>query len=144
MSTLTGVDYGLAFDTLVEVQAAAGNSFGVGTASAANTAGAKTRRVPDAMVVPIVASVAESLIGISWAAVTSPADGNSPITAYNVYWDNGSGSTSIVLLDGPALTVSVPGLTGRTTYKFKIRAKNIYGEGLFSPELSVLASDIPD
>ena len=49
MSTLTGSgtgEYGLAFDTLVEVRAAAGNSFGVGTPSPTNTAGAKTRRIP--------------------------------------------------------------------------------------------------
>jgi hypothetical protein len=40
-------------------------------------------------------------------------------------------------------TLSVTGLTGGTTYKFKVRARNVYGSGLFSSELSVLASDIP-
>ena len=39
--------YGLSFDALVEVRASAHNSYGWGTASAVNTAGARVRRVPD-------------------------------------------------------------------------------------------------
>ena len=66
------------------------------------------------------------------------------MTSYNVYWDNGGGTTSIALLDSLVTTLSVPGLTGGVTYRFKVRAKNRYGAGAFSTELAVLASDRPD
>lgn len=76
--------------------------------------------------------------------MVDPATGNSVISAHNVYWDANSGTTSIVLLDSLATAVSVPGLTGGNYYKFKVRARNIYGNGDFSTELTVLASDKPD
>ena len=40
--------------------------------------------------------------------------------------------------------MSVDGLTGGTTYRFIVRARNIYGYGPWSPEFQVLASDLPD
>ena len=49
-----------------------------------------------------------------------------------------------MLLEALQTTLSVTGLTGGTTYKFKVKARNIYGDGQFSSELSVLASDKPD
>jgi hypothetical protein len=41
-------------------------------------------------------------------------------------------------------TFNVEGLTGGLNYKFKISARNVYGSGLFSDEVIVIASDVPD
>jgi len=144
MSVLTGPSVGLAFDALVEVRASAGNAYGLGLASPANTAGARTRQAPDQMDPPALVSVTEAEIELSWSALTAPANGNSEVTAYNVYWDNGGGTTSIALLDSLATTLAVPGLEGGVTYRFKVRAWNRYGAGEFSSELAVLAADRPD
>jgi hypothetical protein len=38
----------------------------------------------------------------------------------------------------------VKGTTGGNTYKFMLKAENIYGEGVASDELIQLASDVPD
>lgn len=96
------------------------------------------------MAVPVTVTVTEAQIDLSWSALTSPANGNSAVLAYNLYWDNGSGTTEIALLDALSTSLSVAGLTGGTNYRFKVRARNIYGSGAFSTELVVLASDIPD
>lgn len=49
-----------------------------------------------------------------------------------------------MLIDTLSTSFRVIGLTGGNNYKFKIRAKNIYGTGDFSDELTVEASDRPD
>jgi hypothetical protein len=96
------------------------------------------------MAAPVAVGVAEAQIDLEWTALSAPENGNSEVLAYSVYWDNGSGTTSIALLDALATSVSVPGLTGGVTYRFKVRARNLYGSGTFSTELEVLASDLPD
>lgn len=96
------------------------------------------------MAVPVAVGVAEAQIDLEWTALSAPENGNSDVLAYSLYWDNGSGTTSIALLDALTTSVSVPGLTGGVTYRFKVRARNLYGSGVFSTELEVLASDLPD
>ena len=96
------------------------------------------------MSAPTLVAVTESQIDLSWAALTSPQNGNSDITEYILYWDNGGGTPNILLLEALQTTLSVTGLTGGTTYRFKVKARNIYGDGAFSSELAVLASDKPD
>jgi hypothetical protein len=119
MAELTGVNFGLAFDALIEVRASAGNSYGLAAApSPTNTIGARIRRAPDQMAIASLTSVAESQIDITWTPLSAPEDGNSAVTSYNVYWDNGGGSTTIALalVDSLTTTLSVPGLTGGSTY----------------------------
>jgi hypothetical protein len=144
MSSLSTGSFGLAFDTLVAVRASARNSYGWGMPSPANTVGARTRRVPDQMPAPVAVGVSEAEIDLQWAALSGPQDGNSAVTSYNVYWDNGSGLVVVALLDRLVTSFSVTGLTGGVIYTFKVRARNIYGPGAFSSGLSVLASDKPD
>lgn len=145
MSALTASPLSLAFDALVEVRASARNAFDWSIVSPTNTAGAKIRSVPYQMSKPTVTSLSESVVDLSWTALTSPTTGNSAILSYQVYWDNGGGTPNIQLLDALQTTLQVTGLTGGTTYRFKIRARNIYGyAAAFSDALVVLASDKPD
>jgi len=144
MSVLRASPFSLAFDALVAVRASARNSYGPGSTSDATTVGARIRREPDTMAAPVAVGTAEARIDLAWSALSAPANGNSEVLAYSLYWDNGGGTTGIALQDALATSASVPGLTGGTTYRFKVRARNLYGPGGFSAELVVLASDLPD
>jgi hypothetical protein len=96
MSTLTSTPYSLTFDTLIQVRIAAHNALGFGTNSTVNTAGAKIRSVPDQMDPPTIYSYSDTSIVVSWTALTAlttPDNGNSDVTYYELYWDNGSGTT---------------------------------------------------
>jgi hypothetical protein len=87
----------------------------------------------------------DSIIVVNWSALTGSATGNSALTTYSLFWDNASGTTSIELLTSSTLstTYTVSGVSGGSTYRFKVRAKNIYGFGSFSTELVVTPSDVP-
>jgi hypothetical protein len=76
--------------------------------------------------------------------LTAINTGNSAILGYTLYFDNASGTTNIELIDTLLTTFNVEGLTGGLNYKFKISARNVYGSGLFSDEVIVIASDVPD
>ncbi len=75
--------------------------------------------------------------------MTGTAAGNSDILSYSLYWDNGSGTSNIELTDSLVTSYTVSGLTGGATYLFKVRARNVYGYGTFSSELTFVPSDVP-
>lgn len=96
------------------------------------------------MAQPTYSSLSESSVVVDWTALSTNAEiGGKAITGYNLYWDNGTGSSTISLIESLATSRTVSGLNGGTTYKFKVRAKNINGYGSFSSELSVVASQSP-
>lgn len=106
--------------------------------SSVNTSGARTRRPPAPMAVPVKVSGDQTQITLSWTALSSSADtGNSAITAYQLYWDNGSGSTSVLIYSGTGTTTTVTGLTSGTNYKFMVLAQNVYGFGSESSEVTI-------
>jgi hypothetical protein len=86
------------------------------------------------------------LITIDWDLPSS--DGDSPITDYEVWWDQGSQSDSYSLLeDSTANTLTftkTTELVAGNVYSFKVRAINDVGEGQFSDILAVIAGTIPD
>ena len=59
-------------------------------------------------------------------------------------WDNGAGDVSIVAYHGTQLSKVLVGLVRGTSYKFKVRAQNIYGFGDFSEPVEIIASTVPD
>lgn len=118
MSVLIATPFSYQFDDLVKVKITSTNFFGTPTYSASNSAGARIRRIPDKMNTPFLVSRTTATMTIRWAALTAPATGNSPITAYNLYWDNGSGDVSIELADTLITEYSLTGLTGGVFYKF--------------------------
>jgi hypothetical protein len=91
------------------------------------------------------ALTSQSQIEVDWVALTGTIDtGNSAILSYNLYWDNGSGSTpSISLTDSLVTSYTIIGVTSGYTYKFMVRAKNINGYGSFSNSVSITATSEP-
>ena len=84
-------------------------------------------------------------IVLSWTALvagTSTGGSSVSITNYELYWDQGT-NTFVTLTTTPLLTYTATGLTGGTTYQFKVRAINIFGNGAFSSILSVVAAQAP-
>lgn len=47
------------------------------------------------------------------------------------------------MIDSLITTYTITGLTAGNTYKFKIRAKNIYGSGSFSSDFSFKVASVP-
>jgi hypothetical protein len=45
-----------------------------------------------------VTSKTETDIALSWSSLTGVATGNSAITSYNLYWDNHSGTTNMLVV----------------------------------------------
>lgn len=97
------------------------------------------------MTVPVEGSATgANQIQINWSALTGSSTGNSAILSYNLYWNNGAGATTITVVDSLVTTYTITGLTTGTTYKFKVRARNIYGYGSFSSDVDIIASSVPD
>jgi hypothetical protein len=82
-------------------------------------------------------------IKVEWLSLSGLPTGDSAILSYNLYWDNGTGSTDIELTDSLVTEWTVSALQGGENYKFKVRARNIYGYGSWSPEFLVEATDMP-
>jgi len=83
-------------------------------------------------------------ITLSWSSLTGTQTGNGVITSYNLYWDNNSEISNILVSEGILTSFKVQGTVGGKLYKFKITATNVYGEGPSCDELTQLASDVPD
>lgn len=89
-------------------------------------------------------------ISISWAALVAPNDGGSPITSYHVQWDEDGEnftdlfSSEIEFLDLAFVVLKTThNLQAGQAYRFRYRAKNVFGWGEYSDPASYLAAAIP-
>jgi hypothetical protein len=134
-------------DSLIRVKVRAFNAKGSGLFSEVNTAGATIETEPTNLsVVSIdVPSTFNVRTQVVWTALTGSARGGKDvaITQYEVYWDQASDNW-VSLANTTSLFTLKDGLTGGTTYKFKVRGYNKYGEGPFTAEVSVQTSQAPD
>lgn len=79
---------------------------------------------------------------------TAPFDGNSPITSYAIYYDNGNGGAFVEVagetssFTQTSITVTTGIVVGKT-YSFKIKAQNKWGWGQFSDVVMILAANKP-
>jgi hypothetical protein len=80
---------------------------------------------------------------VIWTDLENQDTGNSEILSYNLFWDTGTGLSDIELTDSLVTDFTVTGLSGGFNYKFKVRARNVYGYGDFSTEYVVEATDMP-
>lgn len=88
----------------------------------------------------------QTSITIQWDPPSS--DGSTPITDYEVFWDNGAENgvfTQLAPSTGNLLTFTFStGLVAGNKYSFKVRAKNHVGLSDFSNDAMVVAGLIPD
>lgn len=82
---------------------------------------------------------------IQWTGLTYGSDtGETSITSYSLYSDNGSGDGIFdEIASGLITSYLATGLTGGATYLFKVKATNMYGSGDFSSALSYVPQDVP-
>ncbi len=65
-----------------------------------------------------------------WNALTEVADtGDSPIISYQLLWDDQTGVVNLIASDSLSLNKILVGLSSAIDFKFKVRAKNVYGYG---------------
>lgn len=90
-------------------------------------------------------STTDKKINVTWTPISGVAAGNSVVLAYSLEWDPGNtpaGDWSIIY-EGLETNHTVNEVVGGLLYKFRVRARNIYGYGDYSPELSVYPDDKP-
>jgi hypothetical protein len=126
-------DTGLTSGTTYYYRVSAVNAVGEGNQSAEVSATPVAVTAPNAPVVTATAGAAS--VQLTW---TTPANGGSPITGYNVYRSTtpgGEGGTPFASL-GVTTTFTDSGLTSGTTYYYEVTAVNAIGEGAPSAEVS--------
>jgi len=147
MSALTEVPFNYVFDDLVVVRVSASNSFGFGVKSpASDETGARVRSVPSQMLPPTEdISSTDTTITLNWVGLEGVSAGNSEVLAYSLYWDQGDSNAEVTteLVDALVTTFTVNSVEGGMTYRFRVRARNIYGYGPYSDVLEVIPDDAP-
>ena len=147
MSTLTAAPYNYEFDDLVKVRVQASNFFGFGVLSPESGAtGARIRVVPSQMAPPTEdPSCTDVTLTMNWIPLSGADAGNSPVIAYSLLWDEGNAAatTFTELTDALVTSFTVNGVDGGRTYRFKVRARNIYGHGPDSDATVVIPDDAP-
>lgn len=148
MDVFTGATFGYVFDDVVYVRVSATNFYGFGEISSpCGDTGARIRVVPTQMSAPTEdLSSTDTQILLHWIPLTGADAGNSGVIAYSLYWDAGDSAKTaadVALVDADITSFLVTGVEGGRTYRFRVRARNIYGDGPFSDELIVIPDDAP-
>lgn len=145
MNTFTGVDFMLTYGMLIQVRVTPTNNKGTGPASEMLTFGATIRTVPFAPAMPYRGLMTnEYKIQVDWVPIIITRDrGNSPILSYRLWWDSQTGTTSITLVEGMLFSYTIVGLLSHAPYKFRVQARNIYGYGALSDEVTITTTDVP-
>jgi hypothetical protein len=95
------------------------------------------------------ASTATNEIEIDWSELTAPDNGDAEVTSYSLEWDAGTDGSSWVSLAGylssyldTTYLVTDNVIEGKS-YRFRLRAKNVWGWGAYSSETTVKAAREP-
>ena len=148
MTTFTSSPYSYVFDDVIYVRVKATNSYGYGvTSDPCDNTGARIRSVPAKMLAPTESLLStDTEILLSWIPLTGVDAGNSDIIAYSLYWDEGDSNKAeadVALYDANVDQFTVLNVQGGVTYRFRVRARNIYGAGEFSDDTIVVSDDAP-
>lgn len=150
METLAAAPYSLAFQSVIKVKAQALNARGYSEVSDPSS-GATMAQSPDAMTDPRAGSATSiSQIQVEWDALISPDNGDSTILSYSLEWDEGTNGVSWTVLVGlstasTATTYTLSsGVTTGDEYLFRVRARNAFGWGSYSSEVTLKAAEKPD
>ena len=85
----------------------------------------------------------EIRLEIVWSELAGEDAGNSDILGYQLYWDAGTGVADIALIETSSVSHLQSSLTPGQPYIFKLRARNIYGYGDFSSEVTFTPVNVP-
>jgi fibronectin type 3 domain-containing protein len=132
----TGLAASTTYYYVVEALDADGNS-AASTQASAETAAASCSAVPSAPTGLTATASSSSVIGLSWTAVTPPA--NCTISTYNLYGSTSSGftpSASNLLTSTTGTSYSNTGLTASTTYYYVVEAVDADGSSTASTQQS--------
>lgn len=86
------------------------------------------------------ATAGDGKVDLSW---TTPGDGGSAITGYNVYRGTSSGSHSLLASLGVTNAYTDTAVTNGNTYYYAVTAVNAVGEGAKSNEVSATPASVP-
>jgi hypothetical protein len=93
-----------------------------------------TGSVSDPAAPALSATVGSASVALSW---TTPADGGTAITGYNIYRGTASGSETLLISVGSATTTYTDAAVRKATmYHYRITATNSVGESVRSNEVS--------
>ena len=126
-------------DTTYNFRVSAINAIGTGSPSGYSGIKIWTPFAPASL----TASAGYGQITLNWSAADS--NGGAPIRNYKVYRSTTSGTETLFATLGNVLTYTDAGLTGGTTYYYKVLAADGHGEGALSHEAQavVLADTAP-
>jgi hypothetical protein len=154
MTVLTGATYGYTYSyltggDLVQVRVKAANYFGYGVLSPVSAStGAKIRAVPNIMAAPTEdASCTDVTLRMNWVALSGLDAGSSSVIAYSLLWDDADATKTLTefkeLTNAAVTSFTVNSVIGGKTYRFMVRARNIYGYGANSTVTTVIPDDKP-
>jgi len=154
MAVLTSATYGYSYSyqtggEVVRVRVKAANSYGYGALSpVSDAAGAAIRAVPGLMAPPTEdPSCTDVTLTMNWLPLSGVGAGASPVIAYSLLWDAGDGNLAadafLELRDALVTSHTVTPVQGGKKYRFKVRARNIYGHGVNSTVTEVIPDDKP-
>ncbi|HEY3420631.1 MAG TPA: fibronectin type III domain-containing protein [Methanomassiliicoccales archaeon] len=114
-----------------------------GSAPSSNEVYAIPGKAPTAPTAPrsLTATAGNGQIILTWSVPAN--NGGSTVTNYNVYRSMTSGSETLFLTLGSALTYTDRGLTNCQTYYYEVSAVNSVGEGPRSVESSATPATVP-
>jgi len=94
MSRLLGPPFNLKMDDEIIIQASAQNAMGIARIpSPSNVNSVKMVQRPNEMQEPIKVAHMRDSVSLKWPALIGSQTGGRPIQSYNLFWDNGQGST---------------------------------------------------
>jgi hypothetical protein len=147
MSDLLAAPFNYVFDSIVKVRVSAANFYGYGVISPlSEDSGARIRVIPIKMAPPTMDPLSTDVTLImNWVALSGADAGNSPVITYSLLWDagNAEATTFTELTDALVTSFTVNAVQGGRTYRFKVRARNIYGYGPASDPTPVVPQDAP-
>jgi hypothetical protein len=148
MLSLLETPYNLVQGAQIKVRITAANVLGLGYTSLVSTSNVQVRVLPKKPFRDTYRGydTSPTQIEVKWDLLDEDLEnGGSEILSYNLQWDAGNGLVNVNLVgwSTPYLHSSfivTSGVTAGALYKFKYRARNVYGWGPFSEEVTIKAA----
>ena len=150
LTTLRAAPFELPYGALVQARVMAQNANGWGSLSQVNLAGASVETEPAQMATPTMGSATTTTeVAVDFAALSPGAEtGGSAVESYHLQWDQGTGAWADLFGEDGAYQLLTDylvtsGIAGGADYRFRVRARNTHGWGLWSEEALIYATSVP-